>query len=678
MKKRVLSVKGWFILCLFICFTVASCKQQRKFYIDSFNGNDGLSGKSPEKAWQTLERVNKEIFHPGDSILFLCNGYWKGQLKPMGSGRPGLPIVIGSYGTGHLPVIDGAGITGVGVVNLHNQSFWEITWLEIINPAASEGDRRGVAITASDYGTANHFHLKNLIIHDISGIPGNGDEAKRTAGIYLATISDSVVPTRFHDILIEYCEIYNVDNQGIVTNNEIAVNDYPGSREWHQRKVTGLVIRNNLIHHISKNAMIIRLAEYGTIEHNLCYETALKTTGNTMFSRSASGTVFQYNEAFLNRSPDYDGSMYDPDLNSPGTIWRHSFSHHNSHGLVWFCTTKNDRDIEVYNNISLNDKGSLVYFNYEFSGAEVRHNIFYIKEGLSPVLIRERPGVPHRYRFDHNTVINQSRETSLSLDPDPENIQQRAFSSNILKGFPLVNNLPGLFQDHSPEKPPIPGVYEIHDLIFDQLPETIPLTRPIGLVNGRPVTRHELDREIRRCRAMTLHNYFSLKIPEKNSRTAFTRPDSIEAVIEKEAWKNISCIKLIESLFEKNNIPFPSGLMHSVELLPYINHRRQWQAGQGKTVYGPLRFNEKQLFDYLFALASIELQDHLFSTNEKITDQMVSDYFDRHRKRIGWTRYKSYKDYQTRIIEEMKKDFFNDFLAEEMKKISIQYIPPEN
>jgi hypothetical protein len=45
--------------------------------------------------------------------------------------------------------------------------------------------------------------------------------------------------------------------------------------------------------------------------------------------------VFQYNEGYLNRTTDFDGSLYDADPQSPGCIFQYSYRHDNNHGLYW-------------------------------------------------------------------------------------------------------------------------------------------------------------------------------------------------------------------------------------------------------------------------------------------------------------------------------------------------------
>lgn len=404
-------------------------------YVDSESGNDKNDGISEAAAWQSLKKINASTFGPGAKILLKAGGMWIGHLHPKGSGSKQHPIIIDQYGGGDKPLIDGNGMTGKGVIYLYNQEYWEINNLEITNDADTPGDRRGVEVKAENHGLINHIYLRNLHIHHIKGLIGNGHKEKRTSGIYITTAADDITPTRYNDILIENCHIHHIQNQGIATSHEKGVFDYPEGEQWENRKMTNLIIRNNVIHHISKNAMIIRMTEGGLVERNLCYETATDITGNTIFSRTVRGTVFQYNEGFLNRSPDADGSLYDPDINSPGTIWQYSYSHDNAHGLVWFCTHKRDDDIIVRYNLSQNDKGALVYFNYAFTGASVYNNVFFIGEHVSPVIIRERSNTDHTYSFHNNIIYNMSEGATYRFAlPGYKGVQNRTYSNNIFYG----------------------------------------------------------------------------------------------------------------------------------------------------------------------------------------------------------------------------------------------------
>ncbi|NVO20851.1 MAG: DNRLRE domain-containing protein [Bacteroidetes bacterium] len=384
---------------------------QITYYIDALNGSDGNTGLSEVTAWKTLTKVNATTFSANNRILFKAGQVWTGRLYPKGSGSAGFPIIIDMYGSGNKPLIDGNGMTGTGVVYLYNQQYWEINNLEVTNDAAVGDDRRGVRIEAENYGTANHIYLRNLNIHNIKGSIGQNRSDKRTSGIGYAIVDASTTDTHFNDILVENCVITSCDNQGIITECVTDDGFDPYTPQWNAIKITNAVIRNNTISDISKNAMIIRLFEGGVVEHNVCFNTATAITGNTIFSASCSGTVFQYNEGYNNLSPDYDGSLYDADLRSPNTYWQYSYSHDNAHGLFWTCTVQADVNVVCRYNISQNDHGNIFCINYPVNSCFVYNNTVYVPSTLSPLIISERNngGSGARvYSFKNNLIYNLS------------------------------------------------------------------------------------------------------------------------------------------------------------------------------------------------------------------------------------------------------------------------------
>ncbi len=416
-------------LILFLLFNTSIIRGQSKtYYIDNVLGNDSNTGLSQSAPWKSLTKVNSFSFQYNDSILFKSGCVWDGQLKPKGSGNSSKSIFIDMYGGIDKPLFRGNGITGQATLYLNNQSYWEISNLEITNDDSSgAGDRRGVLIAASNYGIVHHIYLKNLDVHDVRGTVGQDNGAKRTGGIGFETSADNSVATRFDDILIEGCKIYNCENTGLFTNNFTSSSDYPRSAGWIKRCFSNVRIRNNTIHHISKNAMIIRLLDKGLVENNVCYETALQITGNTIYTISTDGTVFQYNEGYLNRSPDFDGSLYDADLRTSNCIFQYSYSHENAHGLFWNCTVQQDSGIIVRYNISQGDKGFIFCVNYPHTSIYIYNNTVFIPSGESPTIISERNtnSGTRDYHFYNNIVYNLSpnatydfRSTGYTRDID--------------------------------------------------------------------------------------------------------------------------------------------------------------------------------------------------------------------------------------------------------------------
>lgn len=362
------------------------------YYLDASGGSDGATGRSSAAAWKSLTKLDGTVFKGGDSILFKSGGMWNGQLRPKGSGTQGNPIVITTYGGNGKALINGGGLIGEGAVYLNGESDWDIGGLEITNDADSGADRRGVYIV----GPSDRIRLHDLYVHNIAGIPSvpalgvENAAAKATGGIAFSGGGKNV--------LIENCELFHIDNTGLYTDN----GPYPGLR-----------VRNNVLHEIAKNAMIIREAdEKSFIEYNVCYQTCVHgvTTGNTIFSAQCKGTTFQNNEGYQNNSTGgFDGSLYDCDLRGGAdTKWQYSYSHDNNHGLMWFCTIASDTGIKVRYNVSQNDKGRIFCFAFPLGHADIYNNTIYIGADVSPTIIYEETQL-YDYAFYNNIIYNLSK-----------------------------------------------------------------------------------------------------------------------------------------------------------------------------------------------------------------------------------------------------------------------------
>ena len=67
---------------LFLALSVAA--SAATYYVDSHGGNDDADGLSPQAAWKSLEKVNKNPAQPGDQVLFKRGGLWRGTLRQIG------------------------------------------------------------------------------------------------------------------------------------------------------------------------------------------------------------------------------------------------------------------------------------------------------------------------------------------------------------------------------------------------------------------------------------------------------------------------------------------------------------------------------------------------------------------------------------------------------------------
>ena len=84
------------------------------YYIDPANGNDSLSGISPELARKNY--TDLEI-KPGDSVLFKRGSFVRDCLYPV-EGAEGAYVTYGAYGEGKSPVFCGS-------VDVSDPDDWE-------------------------------------------------------------------------------------------------------------------------------------------------------------------------------------------------------------------------------------------------------------------------------------------------------------------------------------------------------------------------------------------------------------------------------------------------------------------------------------------------------------------------------------------------------------------------
>ena len=353
------------------------------YYVDAQTGADTNSGTSPDSAWQSLDRVNAQVFQPGDRLLFKAGTHYVGQLKPQGSGavtegQPN-PICLNSYGEGAMPRIDGNG-RHLDALLLRNVEFWEVQNLEITNLGTNRAPwRTGVRVVTDGFGTMRHIHLRHLFVHDV-----NGDLRKEREGCGIYFESRGRNQSHFDDLLIEDCHVVRTDRNGICQRN--------GSRA----RSLHVVIRGNLLEDIGGDGIKLWGSNGGLIEGNIVHGGRMRCDDYAagIWPFDCDDTIIQFNEV-SGMKGTRDGQGFDSDYRCRRSVFQYNYSHDNDGGFMLICTPGNsyNEDTIVRYNISQNDgvNSARVFHISGATNTKIYNNTIYIgpKQDLPLLLFSE-------------------------------------------------------------------------------------------------------------------------------------------------------------------------------------------------------------------------------------------------------------------------------------------------
>lgn len=328
----------------------------RTYYLDSQNGSDLNDGSSPSEAWKSLEMINRTVFSPGDSILIRRSTEYRGHMELKGNGTESRPIVVAAWGSGKKPAIHGGGTRDYTIL-IRNCMYWEVCDLEITNEGNErKGGRRGVLLSSSDFGDMRHIHLKGLSIHNVNG------SLRKSEGGGSAIMVSSMgkdIKSRFIDLLIERCHIYDCERNGISFSGMSSRN------AWYPS--LGVVIRGNLLERIPGDGIVPIACDGALVEENIMRDSPdMLPPGEAaagIWPWGSDNTVIRYNEVSGHKAK-WDGQGFDADYNCINTIFQYNYSHDNYGGFFLVCNdggslgrswNKGTENVTIENNVSIND-----------------------------------------------------------------------------------------------------------------------------------------------------------------------------------------------------------------------------------------------------------------------------------------------------------------------------------
>ncbi|MBR5307948.1 MAG: S-layer homology domain-containing protein [Clostridia bacterium] len=143
------------------------------YYVSSSEGDDSNDGKSPEKAWKTIKKVQSASLLSGDVVYFKRGDTWRGEQLPT---KPG--VSYSAYGEGEKPVISMSPFDGAkhgtwtlveGYTNIYKYS--ETFQNDIGSIAFNERTYRDIFAQKMCYdyngGKAYRREAPNTVIEDI-------------------------------------------------------------------------------------------------------------------------------------------------------------------------------------------------------------------------------------------------------------------------------------------------------------------------------------------------------------------------------------------------------------------------------------------------------------------------------------------------------------------------------
>ncbi|MGA2436151.1 MAG: right-handed parallel beta-helix repeat-containing protein [Bryobacteraceae bacterium] len=302
------------------------------YYISASQGADTNDGLSATTAWQSLDRiyvksVSRSNFQPGDKILLKRGDIWDGQVQLNAKGSESDPIVLGSYGDGPRPVIDGDNPRLVwSPVPVHPDLYRSSPVGEgagINRGFQGQAPLRSVVLPQMAVGhTADVDAIASKLSPGTFGVTGSAvwlrpAEGQGTAGIRL--FRSSIVSVSGSFLIIEDLDLRRAGS-GIymafadhITARNNNVEDTLGLGILLSTQTKHSMIEGNTVSRTGNDSIYVLHGESNTIRHNVISEVVANVMGFTVKGdqcgiglQESKDTLVEHNEGhFVRVAVDY-------------------------------------------------------------------------------------------------------------------------------------------------------------------------------------------------------------------------------------------------------------------------------------------------------------------------------------------------------------------------------------
>jgi len=214
---------------------------------------------------------------------------------------------------------------------------------------------------------------------------------------------------------------------------------------------TGIVFRNNKIHDVGGDGLIVRVASAPRVESNLLYDIWMRAPkwSAGAWAINTDDAVFQYNEVHHVRMREAlepsDGMAFDADMGTWNTRFYANYSHDNAGGLMLLCACGKDglgneaKTVKpvVDSNLSVND-GRRVILAQGADQALVQNNFILVTTpGLAtPVIENVKYPTRSEVLLRSNVFYNAGDQGSLWRTKNPEgDYASIIWTDNVFIGY---------------------------------------------------------------------------------------------------------------------------------------------------------------------------------------------------------------------------------------------------
>lgn len=337
---------------------------------------------SAKKPLRDISRLNSRNLNPGIQVLFKRGTVCHGSLEITSSGKANHPIMLGAYGEGAQPVIQGGtSENDPAAITLKDTSFVTLQDLEVTG-----GYWQNIHVRSDNpHATMRGLTFRNLTLHDNAWTPSFNEWVLGTGGLI---IEPCVFGASITDVVVDGIHASGEHETGVqIGHSPMAAFDpamagkhgmnTPGchmdlasGQSLSHFGVTNTVVKNSSLHDNDASGAQVFYSSHITLQHNDLYDNGSGSGADTANSSGMNGegawwgnsdhVTAEYNNAYGNRTgwSNNDGSGLDPDVSTSQNLIQYNWLHDNqNYGVSLIAGFGTSQDTVIRYNV-MSDNGT--------------------------------------------------------------------------------------------------------------------------------------------------------------------------------------------------------------------------------------------------------------------------------------------------------------------------------